>query len=283
MAFIKKVLLLKQTVHDEAFSSRHASAIFRAETDCGVTSIYLSAVNFPAVTNGDYKLVFAINGGKLICFDIGKRPSNFSTVSNDFPENNYNISVGIALISNGVPKSVAFAKEDQSPLCFQEFKKRLAEKCLEDYKCLKIIKPKPCPVKKEDTPLYDDEAVATENYFELEKSIQNKLDVIKEKENERLRNENGNFAYKREEEKEKRQTCSNTIQNEENACDFQETDKFKPYFLKMEKELNSIFNTFPPYNKLKQYFPNSIWAKITYAGEKYYVVGLIKEENQVSL
>ena len=127
--------------------------------------------------------------------------------------------------------------------------------------------------------VYDDEAVATENYFETDTDIQNKLKAIKEWDFENCSYEDELFASFSSQKEKEEQIGDNCIEDEKDFCQSQSYSQQNPYYLSVKEELQEVFSKFPPENCLKSMFPDSQWARINYAENKYYLVGLIKELN----
>ncbi len=119
--------------------------------------------------------------------------------------------------------------------------------------------------------VYDDEAVATENYYEAEAG-ENENDGIQ------LKNELPYFGGKKEEGKESADAYR--AQNEEDFGDGEEYSESRPYYLTVKEELNEIFSKFPEETSLKKLFPDSEFSRVNYSADKFYVVGLIKESGE---
>ena len=52
------------------------------------------------------------------------------------------------------------------------------------------------------------------------------------------------------------------------------------YYQKAKRELEEVFSRFPIEEDLVKIFPESKWCKVYYECEKYYVVGVIKENDE---
>lgn len=122
----------------------------------------------------------------------------------------------------------------------------------------------------ETNEIYDDEAVATENYFE---------DELKycEVENDSLSDAAFNAEPNDENNKEQTQSDSDIKQNDSHlrACPF---IKRQPRFYEEKHdEIEQLFNKYPPISSLSQYIPESKWIKIGYKKDGYYIIGVIKK------
>lgn len=127
---------------------------------------------------------------------------------------------------------------------------------------------------------YDDEAVATENYYALDREIYDKTEQLRNFENEYVRFEDGLSHYGSGQKAHKSQGDDNGAQDEGNKCCGEKYSEQNPYYLSVRKELDDMFGKFPEESCLQKLFPGSRWAHINYSAEKYYVVGLVKEEGK---
>ena len=128
-----------------------------------------------------------------------------------------------------------------------------------------------------DNKPYDDEVLATENYFSYDDKI------IKDEENGY---DNAEFQdelpFDRDQKKANEGGKNSDSAQDETA--FTDGEKLRsgledrPYYLSVRKELESVFSRFPHEKSLEQTLPNSVFVKIRYSKDKFYVVGLIKEE-----
>ena len=127
---------------------------------------------------------------------------------------------------------------------------------------------------------YDDEAVATENYYELEDEIRKKVEIIEDTDRRYVRAENERSACGSQKETQKNVANGKRVQNETNSDSGTVYSKSNPYYLSARKELEDVFSRFPPEETLQKNLPDSKWAKINYSETKYYVVGLINENGK---
>lgn len=117
---------------------------------------------------------------------------------------------------------------------------------------------------------YDDEQLATENYYEIKENL----------------NEHGIFeqddqplgdAQKQPEEKFAKKHPS---QDERNS-NFGKQE-ITNYYNSIKKDIDSLFEKYSPFVELSQIIPNSRWIKIPYLKKSFYVVGLIEELGEIS-
>ncbi len=302
MSFEKKVLVLKR-VENPFPTPSPTSGILRIEIESGVAEFALSLINLPNVNGAEFFMLLVDKNGKKFFFPLGAHPNRLTKTLPVCPVISDGVSAGVYIVKNDIPITLMFAGSDKFSMPLTEFKKTVAERCLENKRSQGDGKepPLPCepnPVKppyppaphpdptvtppdefkkaEQGTP-YNDEAVATENYYKLEQDISLKLERLKEIERENLQFED-ELSFER---------CTLKAQEEHapTYCTQNETDLSsskknfgrQPYYYTVQRELNEIFNKFPEEPPLKQLFSDSSFVRINYSQNKYYVVGLIKE------
>lgn len=287
MELKKKILVLKQTEKGFSVGNKNISAILRIEAESGVTSVFLSVINLLATAVGEYRLFFCDSEKKLFVFPLGKRPASFEEVFIKNPNIDGQVEVGIVFISNDLPSLVAFATECQEPSAMLDFKKAVAEKCLAERKARlaelteKTVCEKNALLDKRTETIYNDEAVATENYYELDRDINEKIEIISEKENDFLRNKNACSDSVRKEKTQESEKDAHCVKDEKIVDRSESLFGKAPYYLTAKRELEAIFEKFPEEESLTSLFPKSRWAKINYSDTKYYAVGIVYEKETV--
>ncbi len=289
MSFYKKILVLKQIEKGFSVSDNSVSVMCRIELEEDAARLHLTAVNVLPIENTVYKFMLVDSLGNAFSFDCGKRPGSHSFTFSTTPAVKRGVSVGLYAV-NGVPITVAFASEDDSTCSLGDFKSIVAEKCLEERDLLSKEKPavqdppatdtpnKEFPSQKNDTvkAFYDDEAVATTNFYEFDQQLPPPVN-IKENDDDTLRIPNVQTIDSREEETEIIRSAADFFKNEADASRGEEYSKEQPYFKSVEQDLEKIFDKYPKDDRLKGLFPKSRWAQINYSADKYYIVGVIKE------
>ncbi len=260
-----KTVLLKQVSDGFSLIGKTVCGILRIERDCE-TTISLSVINATMLDNGEFWLFLVDYNKSLFSFPLGKRPTNFTKTIDCASDFSKGVCALLVAQTDLVPVTVALGKTEDFPLSSNDCKKTVAEKFLTD------LKRKP-----NSTPEYDDEAVATENYFELDQSLSFKLEKIKELENAELRLEDERSACPNQEKEEKKHDGTCVFQNETDTCKRQNRER-ECFHQTVQAELNALFARFPQYDGLKGYFPDSRWVKIPYSTKDYYIVGEIKED-----
>lgn len=280
MENLKKISLLKQV--ENGFSTiKECSAILRIETENGFSRLFLSAVNFKFMERGEYQLFLLDQNQKLFAFNLGSLPSSFSSAIYQCPSVSKFYSAGIVYVSDFLPTLVCFYTENPQKQDVSAFKKVILEKCLSDKKNdEKPICNEPkltYPEELKQNQKYDDEAVATENYYLLDQQINKKISEIGQLDNELLRNENGNADNFFQEKKEEKPERFNGFSNETDQDFSQQFDQNNPYYESAKQELDELFSTFSLDTQLNEIFHDSRWVKIFYDEEKFYVVGQINQ------
>lgn len=314
MSFIKKVLVLKQIESGFSAGGKPVSGICRIEKEDGVAELHLTVVNC-APTDGEFYLFIADDKKNLHSFCLGKR---ITALSQTFlkpidPERGF--AVGLCAIKDDIPLTVAFASDQRFDYSLSLFKKAVADYCYDlrrqktkktnlpetepnsspdiDFPSPSPIKPVYPPAKEPDptvTPeeefpspkscsnTYDDEAVATENYYQKDLSIKEKLTAFKELDYGCVRLEDDPTFNTSKNQTDKIPKNAYKFSYETDV-DYRRATKSQPtYYQSVRKELNAIFEKFPSENGLEQIFSDSKFAKIRYSEDKFYVVGLIKNE-----
>lgn len=281
MDYQKKVLLMKQTAEGYSLNDKPVSGILRIEQELGVHTLYLSLINIAPVRQGEYVLYVADSTGQLLPFTLGSCPSTFNTVLNFSPDLSRGFTAGLCYENDGVPLLFAFSKSADSEIDLTSFKCLIASRA---YKTRKAEKSVETMVSKETVQhqketLYDDEAVATENYYTLDDDINQKLEIL-EKEDGRLQSQNGELNNPSEKETGKIQENAFGYALETGTDFGEKYSEDNPYYLHAKKELDELFSKFPVDLGLSKLFPDSRFVRINYSPDKYYVVGVIKEEKK---
>ncbi len=299
MSFNKKIVVLKETHQGYALSGKKISGIARIEIESGVAELHLSVINACAVSSGEFFFIITDSDNAVFSFPLGKRPFAFNKPFLSVPNIENGLCAGLCHINEDLPVTIAFACSDGFSIGLTEFKKIVADKCLEDRK--KRIKENALANTENDcstccehpaeqvqnieenlstTNPYDDEAVATENYYALSDEICDKICLIKECDHAFLRNKNGLPYEQCQTQAQESQNTTYRVQNETNDCSCKKSKEREPYFHTVKEELSKLFSEFTPEESLCALFADSNFVKINYSGNKYYVVGLIKENGK---
>ena len=305
MDYTKKLIVLKQT--ENSFNNRQPlTALARIEIENGVGEFHFSVVNFIREPFAKYFVLLVDSLGKNFEFE---RKDNATTIYSHFlalPSLDKGVCLGFYSVKNFLPLTLAFGGE-KGAISLENFKKIIAEKCLVLHKeHLKTPKNEQFTSKNEKENIcdnfnqekdaifnenshleqsnlaYNDEVVATSDYYLLDEQIQQKLRALRDYDNEKLSFED-ELSYSQNEQKtEKEPSLFSAYENEtsasmckENLEEFLSTKHQESYLDKVKNQLDSLFLTNPEDQDLQNLFLGSKWAKIYYTQQKYYVVGLI--------
>ena len=283
MDYSKNVLILKQTVSGYSSGGKFLSGIFRLEQESGVYTAYLTTINAKFNDSGEYALYF-LDDKDMYRFSLGNLPTAFNCTLDFCPKIDKGFAVGLVYESDGIPVVVAFSKTDDCKTDFTEFKSLVATRALKTRKSTIKIEPEtpsvtPTESFVQPTLDFDDEAVATENYYALDREINEKLKIL-ENQDGRVQPEICNNNY---------QSQDKTAENQEDSllAQIQDGNDFGkkyssefPYYAVAKKELDQLFDKFPIDLSLTKLFPDSTFVRINYSSDKYYVVGVIKENKK---
>ena len=145
---------------------------------------------------------------------------------------------------------------------------------LKDFKKIVIDK---CVKEREDFAVYDDEVVATENYYD-DIDLTEKIEIIKNLDTSYVQNKDALFNSLGKIQAQKDQTNAYCRQNEKDDCTCK-SNQNPPYYLTVKKELDDLFSRFPEEETLNRLSVNGKWVKVDYSPNKFYVVGVLYEEN----
>lgn len=296
MDFYKKVMVLKEISEGYSVTGKPVSGIVRIEKDSGITTLYLSLINVAATDSGSY-FVFLKCGKKLFSYDLGKRPLSYRTVITDELDVSGGVAVSLCFIRDDLPVTIAFAGTDGCSSGISDMKKSVIDKCIADRKNSHKDKPlpkPPSPVKPPMSPLpspdpnicppdelkaYDDEVVATENYFLNDTDFAEKLKFIERFDDDFLQFKNAMPFDQNTEKTQKDAPRADGVPHEENSCDSKGYSEQNPYYRTVKAELDEMFEKFPEESCLKRNVPDSRWVKIDYSENRFYVVGVVREND----
>lgn len=292
MNFYKKVLVLKEISQGFSLTGKEICGIARMESESGIFTLHLSFINISALNGGRYYAFLKCGKSKTYSFDLGTRPISFRTVITDALDYAHGVSIGLFFIKDDLPVMIAFSCTEDSSCSLSDLKRTVIEKCMENRKGSDGKPPKPSPVKPPLSPLpnpnpntcppdefkgYNDEVVATENYYENDVDFAEKLKFIERFDNDSIHDENAMPSCFCQEEKEKNSAHTCGFKNETDAVKSQIYSTDNPYYLTVKKHLDELFFKFPEEDALVKIVPESKWVKISYSQSKYYVVGLVSE------
>ena len=273
MNYVKKLCILKQLASGFAADGKKVSALLTAEKYAERLTLSLALIGFAPLSAGRYRCVLCDENGRTEIFDVPSPAGCTVKRASD------------ADISSGFCCAVCFVSGKVTPVAFG----KCGDKTY-DLKKLCALLDESQPPKAEEAPLpaaeeppsaapqaenaaepYDDELVATENYYEFEK------ETAEEK------NENREIHEGREEgggedlagEDEDAQSLFRFAGAESGG-----TDARACYYDQVKKELDALFEAHPKEEELEKSIPLSKWVRVTFARNKYYTVGVICDEKR---
>lgn len=292
MQFFKKTIVLKEITESFSTLNKRVGGIARLESENGVSVFHLSLINILKKEQGCYFAYLLSSPKDLTVFKLGARPTNFNKTLEDERDFSSGFAVGIVYIDSGIPTLVAFGAEQGKSISVAEFKKLVLEKCLAETRTKKDILftagapeqkppvplpfPKKLPVAPDQNP-YDDEVVATENFYLNDEKFLEKIRAL-ESIGDYDRTETSDQPLYGKETPNKMRKGTDRAENETNFC-HRETTKI-PYYQSVKKGLDKLFSQYPEEPTLKLSMPNSSWIKIPLENGKHYAVGLIKENGK---
>lgn len=277
MDYSKKILVLKQVTDGFSVSGKSVSGIFRLETENGVATLSLSVINLSAADGGCFYLFFMDDKKALYTFELGKRPFSVTKVLEICPCVDKGLAVGISFIKDNLPVLLAFATENRDVIDMSDFKKAITDKCIAERRKSKT---EPPTLYAKSEKKYDDEVVATENYYLNDRDFKDKLNIIESMDYEYVRNENGESDNRSEEKTQEKFADDSCVQNETDCNGCQNFNEQNPYYRTAKPELDLLFCKFPIEEPLTRAVANSKWVRVHYSDSKYYVVGLVKENGR---
>lgn len=273
MQYQKKFLALKST--QSLPSEKPFNFLVRIEIENCQAVFCLSASNFYRQKQCSYHALVIDGDKKQFEFDLKETPNYFCTQFNSLPNLEKGFAVGVYSVQNFIPLTLAFGSQGKRAISITDFNKLIAQKQLSEYS----LESDHLSQSENAYTRYNDEAVATQNYYELDQEISQKLLSIKEKLDDDIALEDELFKGKsRTQEKE---VCPNDFacQNETSIDFSKENLERSPYYLEFETQLDQLFCCYPEEPTLTRLFKDSKWAKINYTKAKYYVVGLVDFED----
>ncbi len=250
MGFYKKTVLLKQANDGFSLSNKEASGILKIILDSDFEA-FLSLINIASVTDGYYILYIIDDKEKVYKFELKNNASSLHFTFNERPS-----------ILKGVSCALFFKNEDFfTPILFSSDLYGIDLNRMKEL--IEIEENKAFNLNVE----YDDDAVATENYYLKE------LDYAKKQLSDKIEHVKNNLSEEKIEEQEEDESC------EDEAPPIGCKKQTSNYYDGIKKELDVIFSENDREEKLEKVIKESLFCKVNYSKDKYYVVGLIKEND----
>ena len=282
MNYIKKLCILKQVASGFAADGREVSALLTAESLGGRLTLTLAPIGFAPLAAGRYRCVVADADGRREAFDLPV-PAGAAVRRASGLDIARGLGCAVCFVS-GKATPVAFGKVgegqyDPRAMCAEEGDAAPAPRAAHtDAQSSPPDGPKGSNTEKGTPPAdppYDDEMLATENYFEREKDDEGpKSEPPAETEEEREEPEADTSG-------EETDQADGTGENEQTLFRLHGKKDAEPcYYDRVRADLDALFARHPAERELADCIPYSRWAKVTFARNKYYAVGVICDEKK---
>lgn len=264
MNYIKKICLLKEVHAGFATTGKSVSAMVTIESFKGKLSIAVNMIDFAPLTTGNYYVVLQNLSGQtekvVLSHQKGDAIEVYSTFS--IAEDFACIIASVATIVT----PIAFGKCSDKTFHIANLLAVLQEEITTApaIATTQIVEEIPYT----EVAPYDDEVVATENYYEIA------LEELKD-----VTTQNGQT---------KESDTRKTTSDEDVAClldctteEFTRKDERDSYYFKVKDELDKLLTQYPKAEALCNILPNAQFVKIEIATGRHYVVGIMKEAEKV--
>lgn len=291
MNYIKKLCVLKQLSSGFASDGKKVSALLTAESFAGTLTFSLALIGFAPLREGRYVCLVCDEKGEREIFDVPS-PSGCTVkraakadISKGFCCLVCHIGTRVAPVAFGkcgdytydVKKLCALLDSRETPMAAKK-----SENVPEFTDETEKIQPK--SIAPPDPP-YDDELVATENYYEFDR--ENNDDRTTHDDKAKHDDTRGTENDSEPEEREEKECGDGTGKDEDAQSLFRlagseklAEDAQPCYYDKVKNELAALFGRYPAEEELAECIPFSKWAKVTFSRNKYYTVGVISDEHK---
>lgn len=302
--YIKKLFVLKQVKQGFTTDGKTLSGMVCLEKYCDSLTITLSLINLAPISLGQFFIYFADEfnnyeyipvslfndkikveskldlSGSLFCALCFVKESPSIIAISKIGEKTFDIQKVVDKIIK-LNKVDAFiikeSEKNNSTYNITEKEVLSKNKNAENDGLLKDVDQK-VKDKSQTLPPYDDEVVATENYFLFEENNNGKEGHGKISDDANAEN-----AGKRKKIGEEESLFTKIIVDDKDtsAVDGERTyDKFSTYYDAVKEELFELFETYPKEETLTKNISDSKWVKVTYTDDRHYIVGIINQNNK---
>ena len=150
--YMKRIAVLKQTGSGFSVTGKVMSGIARIEKTGSQASVCLSLINIAPLSEGEYAVAAAGKDGSVYIAHLGKNPINGTFPLNGVPDMEDGLAVSLAALEQDKVYPVAFGIGGQTDLTEKDLFKAFQDSRLMSG-AVGLA------------PLYDDDVVASENYF----------------------------------------------------------------------------------------------------------------------
>lgn len=274
MAFYKKILVLKQAAAGFSTDGKNVSGIARIEANGREATLYLTLLNLASAAEGDYGAYVVNRTNVLYSFDLGKNPISVSSDFPSFPDLNGGFACAIAHRKKDGLTIVAYHATADFPLSPDRVKREIATTFTAPVQAEKTPAEKPTEPQPSTEPPYQDETVATENYYQKEDVDQTRLTLIEHEPN--LHSKIIGATPPCADTQKCQETETQSDHDEANAIHGETPRVGHGYYKSVQNELAALFAKYPAEELLERSVEGSRFVKVTYAENRYYTVGLIR-------
>lgn len=273
MNYLKKLCILKQISSGFAEDGKKVSALLTAEKLGKTLTLSLALIGFAPLREGRYVCLF--------CDEKGEHHNFFVT-----PPTGQMRCESEADISSGFCCLVCFAGSNITPVAFGKCGERtydvkklcglLADEYLSPARPAEEAREEAEKAREETVqPPYDDEVVATENYYEFDE-VKDEMPV-----------DAPSGAGDAGADEDGARLCERALAGEDGAdapagkaAAPAEAGADPRYYTRVKRELSALFERYPAEEELAACIPYSRWVKIEFGKNKYYTVGVISDETR---
>ena len=271
----KRVALLRGKICKN-YNFEDVRGVLRYETLGEIVRLSLSLLNLKPSTGDKY--YFCFYGGEFYYFEL-----------ENTEKQTFSLKKTIGGTVGGGGLVVLFSQGEVYPVAYGSFDEKNNFEEIFSY-AKKIFKAKSAEEKsgtilESQKEIYDDEQIATENYFRFSDEREGERSITEDTPSE-------SFGYVQEEDSGEEEFCEEIELgeekcervSEERAEERQEKSKEREeektdeiFYYKIEKRLNQTLADYPKEENLCSMVKNSRWVKVTSSDGKSYAVGVIKE------
>ena len=276
--YIKKLCILKQLASGFAADGKKVSALLTAESYGGRLTLTLALIGFAPLSAGRYRCLLCDEKGQTEAFELTERGGSLKK------ESALDISAGMCCL-------VCFIGGKVTPVAFG----KCGDKTYDVKRLCALLDGAEAPARTEtgaaerraspaagaptengaqeaggakgaESAPYDDEVVATRNYYAFGMEDEN------EEVGERAAAGTGGEGAGKDEDAQSLFRFA--------GAEGERADAETCYYDKVKGDLEALFGKYPPEEELAACIPYSRWAKVVFARNKYYTVGVICDEKR---
>lgn len=273
MAFYKKILVLKQAAAGFSTDGKNVSGIARVEANDREATLYLTLLNLASAAEGDYGAYVVNRAGDVYPFDLGKNPVSVSADFQPFPDLKGGFACAVAHRRKDRLTTVAYHATSEFTLSPDQVKSRIAAAFSKPVPAEKAPPAEPPAPENPTEEIYQDEIVATENYYQKEDVDPTRLTLIEHEPD--IHSETVGAAPPRADAQECQEAHAQSDPDEADAFHRETPRNGHGYYRSVQGELDALFAKYPTEELLERSVEGSRFVKVTYAEDRYYTVGLI--------